>query len=199
MSVATFCAAMLPYAKQAATATGLRCELFLTQWGLESNWGQSIIAVDDHNFAGIECPSAGKGCTGCDGIYTRCPTTADFADLYIAILSDSTYAPVRATAGQSLTSQFEALGRSPWAESHYATGCGYDGCELVNLYNDEAATISAACAGTGPPPPPPGSGVGVGLLVAVGVLAAAAVWTRRERVAAVVTTRAVDRRGRGFR
>jgi len=150
MSDATFLAKMAPYAMQAAHATGLDCRLFLVQWALESAWGTSTVS-SHNNYAGLE-NSAGKGCTVCNGQYTCCPTVADFTALYLAILGDSTYASVRATAGEALTNQLEALGRSPWAASHYATGCGYDGCELVNLYADQKALFDTYCVA--PPPNP---------------------------------------------
>ena len=144
MSDATFLAKMAPYAMSIAAATGLDCRLFLVQWALESNWGTSTVA-SHNNYAGIE-NSSGKGCSPCDGIYTCCPTVADFAALYTAIISDSTYASVRAAAGESLTNQLEALGRSPWAASNYETGCGYPGCELVNLYASQRELFDEYCA-----------------------------------------------------
>ena len=183
MSDASFITAMAPYAEQAATATGLDCRLFLVQWALESAWGTSTIARNDSNFAGIEWPSAGKGCTTHDGIYTHCLNVQDFTDLYIAIISDSTYAAVRATAGQSLENQMEALGRSPWAASHYSTGCGYDGCELVNLYHDEQSLFDgASCSGGGASPPPPNPGPSVlvpALLIGGGIAAGILSWRLR--------------------
>jgi hypothetical protein len=147
MSDASFLAEIGPYTHDVAAATGLDCRLFMVQWALESNWGTSGVAVADHNYAGIECPSAGKGCSGCDRSgYTICPSLADFTALYTAIITDSTYASVVATHGQSLSAQFAALGRSPWAASHYATGCGVDGCELANLYASERALFDAAAS-----------------------------------------------------
>ena len=144
MSDASFLAEIGPYAAEVAHATGLDCRLFMVQWALESAWGTSGVA-HNNNFAGIE-NSAGHGCTVCDGIYTCCPTIADFEALYLAILDQGIYAPVRATAGQSLAAQFRALGASPWAASHYATGCGSDGCELINLYAAQRSLFDAAAA-----------------------------------------------------
>jgi|HubBroStandDraft_4_1064222.scaffolds.fasta_scaffold08209_5 hypothetical protein len=157
MSNASWLLVMAPYAGDAARATGLDCRLFLTQWAYESAFGTSTIALNDHNFAGIE-NSAGHGCTCCDGPYSICPDTADFAALYTAIIGDSTYASVRATAGQSLDTQFTALGRSPWAGGHYEGSCGSPGCALIQLYNANSAIIDAAassCAPTPTPIPPP--------------------------------------------
>jgi Mannosyl-glycoprotein endo-beta-N-acetylglucosaminidase len=198
MSDASFIAAMTPYAVQAASATGLDCRLFLVQWALESTWGTSTIARNDSNFAGIEWPSASTGCTTKDGIYTHCDNAQDFTHLYIAIINGATYASVRATAGQSLENQMEALGRSPWAESRYSTGCGYDGCELVNLYHDEQSLFDGAscvasctcdcpagytcgpdCSCTPPASPPSPSPVVPLLLIGGGVAAGILSWRLR--------------------
>jgi hypothetical protein len=149
MSDQSFLAEIGPSCAQVAHVTGLDCRLFMVQWALESAWGTSAVA-HNNNFAGIE-HSAGKGCTVCDGIYTCCPSLADFTALYIAIFTQGTYASVIATHGQSLANQFAALGRSPWAASHYATGCGAAGCELANLYASEQSlfdTAAAAACGT---------------------------------------------------
>jgi hypothetical protein len=145
MSDASFLAEIGPSCHEVATATGLDCRLFMVQWALESFWGTSQVA-SHNNFAGIEAPSAGKGCTCCIGGFTVCPSLADFTALYIAIFTQGTYASVIATHGQSLANQFAALGRSPWAASHYATGCGAAGCELANLYASEQALFDAAAA-----------------------------------------------------
>lgn len=189
MSVASFCTTMVPYAKQAASATGLDCRLFLTQWGYESSWGTSSVA-SHNNFAGIE-HSSGKGCTCCtgDGVYTVCPSVADFTALYIAILEQSIYAGVRATAGQALSAQMVALGESAWAAGHYEGTCGTPGCALIELYNANASAIDA-CSTTTPPPPPPAGDTGfqtvLVLVVALGLGAAA--WEHRERIAASLST-----------
>lgn len=150
MSDASFLATMAPYAKQIAAATGLDCRLFLIQWAIESAWGTSAVA-SHNNFAGLE-NSAGKGCTVCDGVYTCCPTIADFAALYTAIITDATYASVRATRGQPLFNQCVALGKSPWACSHYGctatTGCpvcANAGQNLWNLYVDQQSLFDSAC------------------------------------------------------
>ena len=173
MSNQSFVAAMAPYAHQVASATGLDCRLFLVQWAYESAWGSSEVA-SHNNFAGIE-HSAGKGCTVCDGIFTCCPSVADFAALYTAIIEQPIYASVRATAGQPLGDQFIALGRSPWAAGHYEGSCGSPGCALAQLYAANAATFDAAgCQSVPPPPPGPGPTDTAGLLVAL-LLGAASV------------------------
>jgi hypothetical protein len=145
MSDASFLAEIGPSCHEVATATGLDCRLFMVQWALESFWGTSQVA-SHNNFAGIEAPSAGKGCTCCIGGFTVCPSLADFTALYIAIFTGGSYAGVIATHGQALSAQFAALGRSPWAASHYATGCGADGCELANLYASEQSLFDDAAA-----------------------------------------------------
>lgn len=158
MSNASFLAALAPYAHAQAQATGLDCRLFLVQWAYESAWGSSEIA-SHNNFAGIE-NSNGKGCTVCDGIYTCCPSIADFSALYTALITDSLYAGVRATAGQPLAAQFTALGQSPWAGGHYAGTCGTPGCALAELYAANQASFDAAgcqSVAVGPPGPNPGN------------------------------------------
>ena len=218
MSVASFCTAMAPYARQAAVATGLDCRLFLTQWGYESTWGTSSVA-SHNNFAGIE-HSSGKGCTCCtgDGVYTICPNVQDFTNLYIAILEQGIYASVRATAGQALSVQMVALGNSPWAAGHYAGSCGSPGCALIEVYNANAAAINA-CLGTATctppcapgstcvagtcvpaPPPPAGSlgGLGTVLLVVGTVALGAAAWEHRERLEALLSSGKRARRAGGF-
>ena len=119
MSVASFLALMAPYAGTAAKDTGLDCRLMLTQWALESGWGTSALAINDHNYAGLR-RSAGSGCTCCagDGISTVCPSIADFTALYVAILHQH-YAALLASAGHPLSAQFVALGQSPWDAGHY--------------------------------------------------------------------------------
>ena len=155
MSNASFLAAMAPYARAQATATGLDCRLFLVQWAYESTWGTSPVSRNN-NFAGIE-NSSGKGCTVCNGVYTCCPTVADFSALYTAIITDSTYATLRKAAGESLALQFVALGNSPWAAGHYEGSCGTPGCGLAELYHANQALFDAAgCQSVSPPPPPPG-------------------------------------------
>lgn len=207
MSVASFVAAMAPYARQVASATGLDCRLFLTQWGYESAWGTSPVS-QHNNFAGIE-NSTGKGCTVCNGIYTCCPTIQDFTDLYIAIIEQGIYAPVRATAGRALSTQMVALGNSPWAAGHYEGSCGTPGCGLISLYNQFATTINAClsappacsppcpsgftcvaghCVPTSPPPSGSGTKFGTVLLIVSGVAFGAAAWEHRERLGAMLST-----------
>ena len=182
-----------------------------------STWGTSNIAVNDHNFAGIECPSAGKGCSGCDGPYTICPSTGAFEQLYVAILEQN-YAALLATRGQALSVQFKALGESPWACSHYGCSggqgcptCAAAGSSLQNLYNDNQTAIDGAACSTptptptpvpvpvpGPPAPSEGfldSPLGAGLVL---LSAAGLFWYLRERRGGAQTLHRAHARVLGF-
>ena len=98
--------------------------IFLAQWALETAWGESILAQQYNNLAGINyngvaCYRAISGFAG----YT---SLDNFILGYIHVLSINGYGypEFLATKDGTFAEQAHALGASDWAASHYDNGSG---------------------------------------------------------------------------
>lgn len=121
----------LPHALRAAQATGLPVSVVLAQWALESGWGRTQIARELHNLGAITM-------SGQPPRYRSYQSLEAFTDDWIRLLMLPLYQQVRtaATAGGSREEVAEELGRSPYAESHYAEAGHTPGWTLVRIIRD---------------------------------------------------------------
>jgi hypothetical protein len=194
---AGFVAAYGDAADQAAAASGLSRWSVLTQWALETGWCAPNSGCSCANLAGITC----HGACSCNGAGFCCyPNTAPFAADYAGVLHNGLYGGVLGAAGSTIRQELQALGRSPWAGSHYDNGGG-PGSSLVGLYGsliqplagiglDDSLTTAAAPPPppepSSPPPPviPPiavGGASGAAALLLLGAGAAAVAFAERRR------------------
>src|SRR5258708_826333 len=97
------------------------------------------------------CPCSGSGSS-------RYGDPCAFAGDYSAVLPSGLYSGVLGSAGTTLRAQLAALGRSPWAGSHYDDGGG-PGSSLMRLYGLlqplSGIGLDDPLMATQPPPPPP--------------------------------------------
>lgn len=128
-------------ARLAAVSTGVPVEAILAQWGLETGWGTSRVYREAHNLAGI---------TG-EGGYRQYPSTRDFVRDYIALLSSSRYAPVRATK-DPLQVGF-ALQAAGWAED---PAYGYKMASIVPQVAEALARVPETAPAAAPAVEEPG-------------------------------------------
>jgi hypothetical protein len=119
MTVASFVADVLPDARIASTRTGVPVSVVLAQWGIETGWGTSSAWLRGHNYAGV------SGAAGVNAYPDRATGLAS----YISTMNLGFYSSVRSAGTDSAAAA--ALGRSPWAASHYATAGGAPGSLLA--------------------------------------------------------------------
>lgn len=138
----SFVNSMLPYAQEAAKATGLPVDFILGQWGNESAWGTSAAAQQNANFAGIK-PSGQYG-PGEDTKYAGFSSIAQFVKAYEATINKPRYAVARTAAARGASAK--RIGEL-LAQGHYAT---VNGQPNPNYGPDMAAAesvVKAALAG----------------------------------------------------
>ena len=149
-----FFRAMAPYAQRVAQATGLRTGLFLSLMGEETGYGTSNLARLN-NMSGIKF--TGQPGTWNDGTGFAAYSSLDaWAVDMIRVIDLGYYDALRATAGQSIEVQIQALAHSPYN--------GYDGSTdraadaerwaalLLSVYQEEGL---AAYDGEAPSTPAP--------------------------------------------
>ena len=128
--------------------------LILAQWGIETGWGSSSLAVNHHNLAGIRWygraaqvehlgGTPGKAGTGFAG-YASFDT---FAADYGYVIGLPYYNAVRAAT--DIYAQARALGASPWDAGHYLAG-GVAGGSIIRAINLIPSSVPV------PPPAPHG-------------------------------------------
>ncbi len=89
--------------------------MVLAQWADETAWGSSVAWIELHNPAGI----------GWNGrTYWGFPSVAAGVAAWERVMLGGAYAGVRQAARSGPTAEAVALGRSPWAGSHYNNGAG---------------------------------------------------------------------------
>ena len=122
---AAFFATALPYALQAHVATSVDTSVILAQWANETAYGGPDWS-----------PNNNPGNVGSyDGQpVATFPTLEIGVDAYIHTMMLDYYVGVRQAVGWM--SQAQALGRSPWASSHYTSGGRPPGSELVAIIID---------------------------------------------------------------
>ena len=103
-----------PYAQQAAAATGLNAQLILAQWGNETAYGTDF--AESNNIGNVGVYSGGPN--------PSYPTVQAGVQAYINEINSPAMKSVKATAGQSIQAQAEALGKSGYAGSGYNAGSG---------------------------------------------------------------------------
>ena len=127
--------------------------LILAQWGVETGWGTSALAVNWHNLAGIRWYGravqarqiggiAGKAGTGFAGYNSL----ADFAADYGYVIGLPYYAGVREQT--DVYAQARALGASPYDAGHY-TANGVQGGSIIAAINLIPGTVPVPTPSTG--------------------------------------------------
>ena len=109
---------MFPYAAQAARALNVPTGFVLAMWDLESGTGQSRLARENNNHAGIKKNSRGADGPGFDNVHAHYNSINSFVADYIRVLGTlSYYADFRsvADAGGSLDDLINAIHKSPYA------------------------------------------------------------------------------------
>ena len=130
---------MLPYAKLSASLTGMSVEVILSQWALESNYGQSDLARRGKNLAGIKSSSLGKDFT--TGMYAGYHSFDSFARDYARVMKLSFYDKVREAT--NVKDEITELDKSPWAEdTDYANKLAGKLKELTGLNLDFSGIVT---------------------------------------------------------
>ncbi len=98
--------------------------IFLAQWALETGWGESVLAKQYNNLAGINYN--GVACYRAIGGFAGYNNLDYFVLGYIHVLSINGYGypEFLATKDGTFAEQAHALGASDWAASHYDNGSG---------------------------------------------------------------------------
>jgi len=121
-----------------ARCNGLDPDVILSQFALETAWGESQLCTVHNNLAGI---SHFNGWANAGGFCTF-PNLNDFAVAYGQVLNNGLYKNVLDSTHESPSAQIEALGASPWAASHYDDGNG-PGSSLLPIYAEIAGSPAA--------------------------------------------------------
>lgn len=106
MSNADFFQTYLIDAVNASKQTGVLTSVILAQWADETRYGTSSAFTQGHNFAGVSYSGV-----------SSFPDEPTGLAAYVKTLQLSYYDGVRSASGSQ--AQARALGRSPWAASHY--------------------------------------------------------------------------------
>jgi lysozyme len=125
---------MYPYAQTASHKTTVEASVILSQWALESNYGNSDVAKNAKNYAGIK--NAGWDDPYNSGVYSKYkysvyPNIGYFEKAYSKFMLQPNYKLVRNATGYKNTAI--ALGQSPWAERPY--NGGQDLLTIIKQYN----------------------------------------------------------------
>lgn len=128
-------------ADQVAAATGIDRWALLIQWSDETGFGTSF--AGKNNLGNIRCLPSKPFCD-----YA---TLDDFANAASSLWQSTAYInasypngfnPYRlAAVGQPMTTQLSLIGASPWDAGHYASGCGYNGCDLIAIWHSDFDSI----------------------------------------------------------
>lgn len=135
MTSASFVSDVLPDAQIASSATGVPVSVIIAQWANETGWGTSQAWQQGNNYAGV---SPG-------GSVASYPTRAAGLAAYISTLLNPFYNAVR-SAGTSAGAA-DALGRSPWAASHYDSGTGPGSMLLGEITANDLTQYDATTTG----------------------------------------------------
>lgn len=149
-------------ARLAAARTGVPVSVILAQWIDETGNGTSAAWRVGHNYAGV---SPG-------GHVAAYPDRTVGLAAYVRTLSSKAYDSVRAAAASGPDAAAQALGRSPWAASHYG-GQGQDLLRIIQANDLTRFDDPSAPAGSKVSLPDPG-GIVSGALGAVGGVAGGA-------------------------
>lgn len=153
MTPESFKTLYLSTAEEVQRALGFnRPDVFLAQWADETAWGESPLAVNHHNLAGINYN--GVACTNWQG-FGSYASLAQFVMGYLSTirLNGWGYPEFLATKDGTFEEQAHALGASSWAASHYrADGSTVDGSTLLGFARDMGLDQVAP---TPAPPPDP--------------------------------------------
>jgi hypothetical protein len=126
----------LPWARQASAQTGVLTSVILAQWDVEGQgWPPAFNNpgdVGDPNNAG----------------QTSYASIQAGVDAYVETMMLSYYSGVRSAVGY--VAQSQALGRSPWAASHYGNPPGSDLISIIQTYS-----LTQYDGATPVPPPAP--------------------------------------------
>jgi hypothetical protein len=128
----------LPFANQLAANLGFNSpDVFLSQWALETDWGNSELAVRYNNLAGINYN--GVACYRAVGGFAGYTSLDQFVlgATYTFKINDYGYPAFLATKDGTFSEQADALGQTDWAASHYrATDSTVDGSALQAFYDE---------------------------------------------------------------
>jgi hypothetical protein len=144
VTAAAFFVAALPFAQQAHAQTGLATSVVLAQWADETAYGGYDWSVA-HNPGNV-------GSYDGEPVATF-PTLQAGVDAYIWNINTPLYTAVRVAGNWQ--SQCVALGRSPWASSHYNASGNGPGSDLIRIVDDYNLTQYDAAPVTPKPSPPP--------------------------------------------
>lgn len=140
----------------ASQVPGLYPQTLLVQWGDET--GYNAAGDPPNNLAGI---SPG-------GRLAAYRSRAAFGRAYIVTIKSPLYASVR--SAPDVVDQLYALGRSPWAAGHYASG-GVDGQALVDIYQQNRGLMDSLAGSIPVAPPGGGPAIAIPTWVPVAVVA----------------------------
>lgn len=142
--VRAFIQLVLPYAREAHTATGWPTSLILAQWGIEQGWhAPSYTGYNFGNCGAVpgELLVPGLKVAGSPAAFAYAPTPEDGLRIYVEVAHLSFYTAVApAAAHGGVNAAARALGESPWNAAHYTTPGGEPGSSLIavlhayNLY-----------------------------------------------------------------
>lgn len=143
---------MLSYAQMASSQTGIPTSAILAQWGHETGFGTSDIAINANNHGGIKFVNGSSVAATNYGAYAKYNSLDQFVQDYVRVMNLSYYNNVR-SAG-SPEAAIDALGKSPYAEDpqygHLVLGIytvyglsGYDGGTTIT---SNLSQVSAAAS-----------------------------------------------------
>lgn len=139
MSDQTFINDVVSLAQAASAKTGVRPSVIIAQWCNETGFGTSEAWNVGNNFAGV---SPG-------GVIASYPNKLAGLQAYIDTMNNGYYNAVKDAGKQGAIAQAEALGRSPWAASHYGNPPGSDLVSIIEQFN-----LTQYDTGTEPTPSP---------------------------------------------
>jgi hypothetical protein len=103
-------------ANAVSIGTGIDPLVLLTQWGVETGWGNQI--YNQNNLGNIRCLTS----VPCINGFAQFSSLESFVANAIAVWHNGFYSNVLATVGQD--AQCLAIGLSPWDAGHYDNGSG---------------------------------------------------------------------------
>lgn len=124
MTPLEFFSMILPYAKRASGVLDIPTSVIMSQWALESDYGNSQLALATGNLGGIKYTSyAPASYTMGSNVYANYKKDFNvFTNDYIRVLSRNAYGYPEARAAVSVEDTVKALSASQYAESHYGGG-----------------------------------------------------------------------------
>ena len=115
-----FVAWALPVAVEASRRTGVRWQLAVAQWALETGYGTSPLYLRHRNLAGIKrsrLPELRRLPVAPGTSFRSYATLTEAVDDWCRVMLLPAYDAVRAAS--TLDAQAAALGASPWDAGHY--------------------------------------------------------------------------------